>query len=309
VVISILMGLLLPAVQQAREAAARLSCGNNLKQIGLAIHQYHDTYRKLPPSRLSDIHATWPVFILPFLEQQVMYNLWDIQATYYQQATPAAVQTPIPLYFCPSRRSASSGPTLSLGGDINDDGPGYGPAQPVPGALGDYAACLGTGIGTVVPCDGVDDCTGPGAVPGWQPDGAFRAAYDSPVDGFLPLYTITFNHITDGLSNTIFVGEKHVAPTQFGIGGNAYQNVQNPNDCSMYNGDYLLCSSRVVSAAYPLAQYPGDSNPNAGFGSYHPNLSQFLLGDGSVRSVSVGIDLTIMQLLASIADGKIVNDY
>src|SRR4051812_9551023 len=75
-IISILIGLLLPAVQQAREAASRSSCGNNLRQIGLAIHQYEGDFRRLPPSRLSDLHATWAVFILPYLEQQALYNMW-----------------------------------------------------------------------------------------------------------------------------------------------------------------------------------------------------------------------------------------
>jgi prepilin-type N-terminal cleavage/methylation domain-containing protein len=299
-IISILMGLLLPAVQKAREAGARASCLNNLRQIGLAIHQYELDFRKLPPSRLSDIHATWAVFILPYLEQQVLYNRWDISQTYYLQNDPAARQTPVPIYFCPSRRTPSSEPTLSLSGfvygnpmgDICDDGPQFGPTGVhVPGALGDYGANLGT-----FNCDGVDDC-------GSQTNGPFRAAYDSPVDNFRSLYTVRIGMITDGLSNTFFVGEKHVMPSLLGYGGQNLMAIPNPNDCAFYNGDYYMCSCRPAGLNYPLARYPEDTNPNAGFGSWHPNIVNFLFGDGGVRSLVATTDPSILAVLADIADG------
>src|SRR5881275_1153626 len=77
-IISILVGLLLPAVQKAREAAARTSCGNNLHQLGLAMHHYHDFYKQLPPTRLWRASATWAVLILPFVEQDNLYKQWDL---------------------------------------------------------------------------------------------------------------------------------------------------------------------------------------------------------------------------------------
>src|SRR5579884_2185541 len=76
-VIAILIGLFLPAVQKVREAAARTQCNNNLKQMGLAIHNYHDVNSALPPSRVGPQHATWFVVILPFLEQDNLYKQWD----------------------------------------------------------------------------------------------------------------------------------------------------------------------------------------------------------------------------------------
>ncbi len=75
-IMSILMGLLLPAVQQAREAAARIKCANHLKQIGLALHHYHDTFRRLPPDRLPGEGPTWAWMILPQLEQENLYRRW-----------------------------------------------------------------------------------------------------------------------------------------------------------------------------------------------------------------------------------------
>src|SRR5947209_3255451 len=102
-IIAVLVGLLLPAVQKAREAGARTSCANNLKQIGLALHMYHQDQKTLPTSRLSDLHATWAVLIMPYLEQDNLYKQWNLPLTYYEQSDVAR-KTPVPVYFCPSRR-------------------------------------------------------------------------------------------------------------------------------------------------------------------------------------------------------------
>lgn len=283
-IIGTLTGLLLPAVQKVREAASRLQCANNLKQIGLALHQYHGDHSRLPPSRLSDLHATWAVLILPYLEQDNLYQQWILPATYYDQS-PIARQTAVPGYFCPSRRSPSTPPIISIAGDQNDDTVSgglilFGPQTP--GALGDYGACTGTDN-----CDGAD-CTG-------AHNGAFRAGKDQ-FGGLIG--AVRFAEITDGLSNTILVGEKHVQQDHFGMG---------PLDCSLYNGDYWVCSTRSAGPNFPLAMSPRAAS--IGFGSYHLGLCQFVLGDGSVRPISTNTDPLILALLANIADGQVIPDY
>src|SRR5258708_37575556 len=135
-IISILIGLLLPAVQKTREAAARIKCANNLKQLGIACHNYHDTKGTLPPTRLGYGQATWMVLLMPFIEQDNLFRQWDLNKTYYDQNDVARKST-VPIYFCPSRRSAVD--ALSVSGDVPSWG---GSTTNLAGALGDYACSL-----------------------------------------------------------------------------------------------------------------------------------------------------------------------
>src|SRR5207247_2227066 len=125
-------------VQRVREAANRLSCANNLRQIGLAMHHYEGVLERLPPSRLEGGYATWAVLILPFLEQDNLYYQWAIGQMYYVQ-NQVARETAVRIFFCPSRRSgASAAPSLS------GDYPSWvaGQTTHVPGAVGDYAVSI-----------------------------------------------------------------------------------------------------------------------------------------------------------------------
>jgi prepilin-type N-terminal cleavage/methylation domain-containing protein len=140
-IIALLIGLLLPAVQQAREAAHRTSCGNNLKQIALAMHNYQLNYDQLPPRSITADGASWPVLILPFVEQKNLYNTWYLSRSYYDQSDAARL-TGVPIYFCPSRRLPSIAGTSTTGDNRWLGGDSFGPN--VPGALIDYAACIGS---------------------------------------------------------------------------------------------------------------------------------------------------------------------
>jgi prepilin-type N-terminal cleavage/methylation domain-containing protein len=104
-IIAILIGLLLPAVQKVREAAARISCANNLKQLGLACHNYHDTVGTLPPLRVTNRTVTWFVLIMPYMEQDNLRNLWTPTSDYAATVNNGGRTTPVKSFFCPSRRS------------------------------------------------------------------------------------------------------------------------------------------------------------------------------------------------------------
>jgi prepilin-type N-terminal cleavage/methylation domain-containing protein len=269
-IIAILIGLLVPAVQKVREAAARSQCFNNLKQIGLAVHAYHDVYRVLPYTRL-DTRETWAVVLMPYLEQENLFKLWNMSKEYYQQ-DPAVRLAPVPVYFCPTRRSPAG--QVSVTGDVHQSD---STAPSTPGALGDYAACAGD------PNSVNDYYPGLNATPVEQSaNGAFW--YKGP--------RLKFASITDGLSNTFFVGEKHVPNANFG---------QAP-DSSIYNGDHGASYRRAGTGA-PLARGPQGSFQ---FGSYHPEICPFVMGDGSVRAISVAIDGANLGRLANRKDREVI---
>ena len=142
-IIAVLIALLLPAVQQAREAARRSQCKNNLKQIGLAIQNFHDVKGTLPSSRMGPQHASWFVQILPYIDQVALYKQWSLNNTYYLQPATART-TSVPMFHCPSQRASS----LSTQFEVSSTG--LPDLQQYPGALGDYAANGGQFVNAIV---------------------------------------------------------------------------------------------------------------------------------------------------------------
>src|SRR5712691_1352885 len=119
-IIGVLIALLLPAVQKVREAANRTRCANNLKQIGLAVHNYHDTYTALPPARLDyDGGVSWAVLILPFIEQGTFYDQWDVHEWYYSHK-PEIRKHQVPTYYCTSRSQYGEPNNVSKQGDTQN---------------------------------------------------------------------------------------------------------------------------------------------------------------------------------------------
>jgi prepilin-type N-terminal cleavage/methylation domain-containing protein len=290
-IISVLVGLLLPAVQRAREAANRISCANNLKQIGLAMQNYEGTYGRLPPSRVYPariieqdvLHheggATWAVFILPQLEQNNLYRLWNFNINYYDQVNDAQ-ETIVKGYFCPSRRTGTQadGTTLSIG-----EAPTVRPTPYLAwqGACSDYAASVYPGeINPHAPSNPKDDTPR-------DSRGAFRLWVG-----------VRFADFDDGLSNTLLVGEKHIPRGKFG---------RDPYDCGTYNGNYPQCSTRFIDEDRTLTT--DRNSTKLSFGSYHIGIVQFCFADGSVRALRDSMPFNILMLLQLRDDGQVIPDY
>jgi uncharacterized protein DUF1559 len=264
---------LLPAVQKVREAASRAKCQNNLKQIGLGIHTFHDAYGKLPPSRIADQYATWSVMILPFIEQGPLYNTWDLTKKYYNQ-TNFNVTAQVSIYLCPSRR----GPP-QVGQLPEDNSAGQ------MGTLGDYATAASDNTNDAVTAYDLAGATG-SIILGIRTGGQ----WDSRTN---------LMSVTDGTSNTLFIGEKHI---QLG------KIAQVKGDRTIWNGDSIDVFSR---AGGPGLGIVGNLNTatNQRFGSYHPGVCQFVFGDGSVKALSVTIPEATLSLLIRRADGLPIPSY
>lgn len=285
-IIGILIALLLPAVQAARESARRTQCGNNLKQLGLAIHNFHDAYKYLPPNRFNSRRLTWCVVVLPYLENEQAFQLFDINREYGQQPNPDVLKIHVPAYYCPTRgRSQAEFSVLEdVKGNPQPTSPRY-----LAGALGDYAACVGTFNSAK-----------------WFDNRANGAIIDGR--GSFNKSNTTLDKILDGTSNTLMLGEKHVPIGKFGRGPFG--------DGSIYNGVETVYSGRIAGLEDPLALGPSDIAPSTNgdtnvttatkFGSWHPGVTGFVLCDGSIRYLNNSLSTATLERLAMRADGLAV---
>ncbi len=287
-IIGVLVSLLLPAVQQSREAARRTQCNNHLKQITLAIHNFENAQQTLPSSRLGPRYATWFVQILPYLEQSPLYNSWNITNTYDLQSTTNSF-TQVETFFRPTRRSP---PRLSTQYEVSSTG--LPDTLEHPGAPGDSAANGGQFAGSIVDnplCNGV------------------MCQATSQVTNNLLVSTQSqtrLRDILDGTSNTFLVGEKHVPLSKFGQSGPSW------GDGCIDNGDFPRNYNRIAGLPqFNLGQGPYDLvGPwHCKFGSYHPGICQFAFSDGHVAILKNSTSMQILNLLAVRNDGQIIGDY
>jgi len=317
-IIGILVALLLPAIQAAREAARRTQCVNNLHQIGLALHMFHDVKKAVPPSRIDCDHGTWASEIWPYLEEGIVTEQYDPERSYYYQ--PKEVREyQVSVYYCPTRRSggrAEPGVTLSVSGD-DSTGSGH-----VPGALGDYACSIGDGWDYLGDGGGKDSTLVDPNNNRTIPNGAFRRApsIGPPLGkcfGFDPDFRlkngykalISFRKIVDGLSKTIFIGEKYVPEIHPTNGGSCFGHKVACRDNSIYNPDNHRSHSRYGGRDGLVLIANGRNDPTVDdnwfpFGSWHPGICHFLLGDSSVHSVNNTFDGITLGQLCNIRDGE-----
>lgn len=292
-IIAILVALLLPAVQQAREAARRSQCKNNLKQLGLAMHNYNGQSNVLPYG-WDEHEQLWHAPILPFIDQAPLYNTlnfaesgdgnWDSGS-----ANTTACATVIDVFRCPSTARPS-----------HDDNQGITGRVPV-----SYRACGGSNVFS-------DDVS---TIPAGSPAGA-TALEVSQLNGlFYGDSSVRFADVTDGLSNTIMIGESYNDTYAKDGQEMDYWQIGSPQTGSWTKGgaggtEY----SEGVGSTGPKLNSRLDPNVHGvlmemSFGSYHIGGAHFLLGDGSVRFISENVDLATYQGLGSRGAKETLGDF
>ncbi|MDR2642346.1 MAG: DUF1559 domain-containing protein [Planctomycetaceae bacterium] len=347
-IIGVLIALLLPAVQAAREAARRMQCGNNLKQIGLAVHNFHDSQSGLPPSTVGTTvmyaagnqypNASFWVLILPYMEQQATYDLIKTKTNNFNLPTgiqnttfwnvlgatsaetmqlQSSISSSLQVCRCPSRRNGKE--YLGNGSSTNYHVGQHGPQ-------GDYAVFIGlnqeswgywyNNYSVTTNTDSTDQV------------GAVRSAVWSGGDATTWAPRDTFAWWADGASNQLVVGEKHIWNRVVGQCGtdvtNSGDNRWKAGDCSVFLGFNIWNSfSGARSINGRLARGPSDRGSNSNqadesqphWGSSHNGTVNFLMGDGSVKSISHTVPAgsitsnskTIIGRLGNVKDGNPVS--
>jgi len=304
-IIGILVGLLLPAVQAAREAARRMQCGNNIKNLGLALHNYESAIKRIPPAGFHNINGvgaasdstswgpSWCVMILPYIEQTNLHSLYDFRQLRSRESE-VAVSTRVPTFLCPSDEGSVmwSNPNNNLAGRRAN----Y--------ARGNYAANGGAGNAFSAGDYRKSHARGPFAT-GGAPS--------------------TFSSVSDGLSNTIFLSELIIANATNDVRGAwAY-----PVGVVFMGGHYIDIGPTLLPNGNALDNTKRDRNSfcspnfatdrnlrcavsstaNRGYQtarSRHTGGIQAARGDGSVTFLSNSIELITWQRLLSQADGQVV---
>ncbi len=305
-IIGILIALLLPAVQSAREAARRLQCSNNLKQLGLAAHNHHAVHGYFPSGGWG--HAWigdpdlgfgrrqpggWMYDVLPYIEQEALHQL-GAGGTPSEKAEAATTlaTSPLSVFHCPSRRRPRLGPHNS--GSAAPFNPGVGGVQmPAPSMIA--KSCYAINGGTVF----LGHIQGPSTVAGAD---TYSEGDCSQANGLSCWRTeVDMAQVRDGTSNTYFAGEKS-------LNSDLYEGAYPAGwSQSMFNGhdEDNARYANAQSASYRLIRdRPGDSSGDRAFGGPHPGGCQFVFCDGSVRSISWSIDPQIHEYLANRKDGE-----
>jgi prepilin-type N-terminal cleavage/methylation domain-containing protein/prepilin-type processing-associated H-X9-DG protein len=296
-IIAVLIGLLLPAVQKVREAAQRTQCLNNLKQIGLALHNYHDANGSFPSGHkvtttdptndgVALFYANWAVLILPFIEQQNLYQQFDPTVTIFNAKNKLVRETYVSTYTCPADITANQILTP-------ESAPGSGGGG-VAFMTGSYRGMGG------VSATGFDQWAGyPSEVlVNFRTRAGLRGMFHTDWPGG-PIGPEKMSSIPDGTSNTLFVGERttrthNTRGTFWANSFNLYSLSGAYNQSASLLNDYDACGN--VASDIAQCKY--------GWGSFHTGLINFVFGDGSVRPIKTSIDMQVFTGLATVGNGE-----
>ncbi len=290
-IIGILIALLLPAVQAAREAARRSQCSNNLKQLGLGVLTYESALGSFPPGGITEgpccgtqSLTNWAISILPQIEQQALYDQYDMNSYNEDAVNQPVCKASLGVQTCPSDRD-----TTDLG--IPESGPAK--THDAEYRRGSYRANTGRHISG-------SWWGAPSAPSSWPLDRGWRGPL--PTIGYAKIRTVKVAQISDGLSYTLLIGE--------------YASVTHPRrrtfwaaSYACYNKSSVIPEGRILIPDYDrcVAAGAGDFSCKIAWASLHPGGTQFVLCDGSVRFVQMSVDIDLLTAMGTIANGEIVS--
>ena len=337
-IIAILIALLLPAVQQAREAARRTQCKNNLKQLGIALHNYHDTHSAFPsgyvswPTRDGSGPAAamidpqtwdgapgwgWGSQLLPFMDQAPLFNQLQSTLPIWDPAHTDAIRTRLTGFLCPSTTGGDGeftilddmgNPLLMNGNPVVVGRSHYVASHGQESCWGECGAALTGDIFTDIEAGTTTTVTINGDV---------SKVADGP---FFRNSRTRFRDVTDGTSNSIFLGEHSSAlseKTWVGVVPGAFTH---PRKSSPENGPDAAATLTLVHAGpsggelditgFPIIHPVNCPTLHVGqMYSQHEGGGQICLGDGSVRFISENIDLILFAKLSSIGEGEVIGEF
>jgi prepilin-type N-terminal cleavage/methylation domain-containing protein/prepilin-type processing-associated H-X9-DG protein len=301
-IIGVLVAILLPAVQAAREAGRRMQCRNNLKQLALAANNHLSTHKYFPtggwgwgwagdPNYGYDLNQPggWMYNVLPYIEEQAVHDLGKGIPNGPQRNAQIklAIETVIPLYFCPTRRSAQAVAFVHGTNYVN----AAPPNRPVTIGRNDYVACAGD---TAV----LAECYGPGSyAEGLAGHGCWTSSNNNRMNGMNVLRgsgLIGLKRVTDGVSKTILIGEKYLVVR-------SYETTDHDNDQG-----WNLGHDRDInrwSDTPPYNDALGQPSRYGVFGSAHAGGMQISMADGSVHTIPYEIDPLVFRRLGIRNDG------
>ena len=282
-IIGVLVALLLPAIQAAREAARRAECTNHLKQMGIALQTFHDVKKQFPSGRngRNQFTVSWAFYILPQIEEQALYDAFDATVRVDHDNNATTMRSPIQIYACPSRRLPAADRNFD-----NNDSP---PVVLAAASLGDYAGNAGLEEDT-----GLED-------EDWE-DPLTRQVIDISLAG--PIYTgsaINARKVIDGLSQTLAIGEKHIRPVESDWPPDMIHFEQ--GDTAFLAGDAIFTILRGTEEG--LATGPDDDEEEK-FGSPHSSVTMFVFLDGHVEGISNSVEVETLRGLSTIGGEEVV---
>ncbi|NDC63481.1 MAG: DUF1559 domain-containing protein [Planctomycetia bacterium] len=271
-IIGTLVGLLLPAVQSARESGRRITCTNHMKQVGLAILSYESVRKIFPCGRdtRDQSGVSWAFRLLPFVEQQSIYDAYDPTVRVDDDKNAGAMRIPVETYFCPSRR----GPSADRNFDNNDQPPLVTGSA----AGGDYAANAGSYYNYFVA----------------QGDG-FDPLQAGPIHTFSRVQP---RQVTDGLSETFAVGEKHIPNLTDSAPGMLHHD---QGDTAFFAADN---PQTVFRDTFRGIADGADDLSNRKYGSKHVGVTNFVFLDGHVEPIANDTDRDVLRWYCTIGDGR-----